>query len=278
MSTAVPSIGRIRVVLRSDGPTTFKSFPGIAMHAVLHRLLEEHDHEFGYEIHNSARSPLSISPLYELQRQLPIADSVPADTHVCVWVSTLSASLTSVLPDLLNQARTKCRPLSLEWTPFFVEMVNAEPPCFGLPTSVVSYDQMISQSTPATSIVLQFSSPTIFRHGKRDIIRTEAWRALDPWLVFGSHLRKWRAFAGCTPLRLDQEHIIKHIRLVAGHFETSSVNLNKTVEMGFTGWARYVISGDRHVRVAVDALASYAESCGTGARTAYGMGQTHRLA
>ncbi|MBA2277600.1 MAG: CRISPR system precrRNA processing endoribonuclease RAMP protein Cas6, partial [Chloroflexia bacterium] len=130
----------------------------------------------------------------------------------------------------------------------------------------------LATTAPVANLVLRFTSPTTFRQAGDHFLHP------TPRLVFGSHLRRWRAFA---PVALDALSLarLEHIRLVEVDLQHIDVDLTVARHPAITGWARYRVDGaDDAFARQVATLAAYAAYCGTGARTSFGMGQTEWLA
>jgi CRISPR-associated endoribonuclease Cas6 len=156
--------------------------------------------------------------------------------------------------------------------PFRLDRVALEPPPASTIPAIVAYADLAATARTETEITLRFTSPTFFRQGGRVM----PYPAGAP--VFLSHLRRWRAFAGFELPGVDPDAIRQRLHLLArpeGEFRPT--NLLGQAEQGFVGTARYAIGGDDAFRRGIAILANYAHYCGTGARTAFGMGQTERI-
>jgi CRISPR-associated endoribonuclease Cas6 len=125
---------------------------------------------------------------------------------------------------------------------------------------------------------MAFVSPTTFRAGRLDAPLPE------PGAVFRSWLSRWNDFA--PPHRrmptelLDVVH--EHVAVAAiDHLRTARHDLGRSSPVGFVGRVTFVITRARRLNQAdvwrLNALADYAEFCGTGRKTTQGMGQTRRL-
>ena len=137
-----------------------------------------------------------------------------------------------------------------------------------------SFDDILSQALPQRRIDIRFFSPTVFRSGgRRNVLFPE------PRVLFGSYLVKWHTF---SPLKLGNglpDLADKGMRISQYRLETKALQFATHQEIGFDGGCAIEIADevpDDAVRV-FNALADFAFYCGTGAKTAMGMGQTRRL-
>jgi CRISPR-associated endoribonuclease Cas6 len=141
-----------------------------------------------------------------------------------------------------------------------------------------SYERLIAEAEADTYVWMRFVSPTTFRQGALDMPLPE------PMTVFRSWLSRWNDFA--PPARHMSEHLLDRVyeRVAVAEireFHTRPHDLGYSRPIGFVGRVTYAIT-DHHtldpdlVR-RINALADYAQFCGTGRKTTYGMGQTRRL-
>ena len=106
----------------------------------------------------------------------------------------------------------------------------------------------------------------------------------EPTSVFQSWLSQWNDFAPARR-RIDTELLkVVHERVaISDHrLHTDWHDLGYSQIVGFVGEVRFEVLGARRLNQAVvwqlNALADYAEFCGTGRKTTHGMGQTRRTA
>lgn len=137
-----------------------------------------------------------------------------------------------------------------------------------------SFHGMLERASEERKILLQFTSPTVFRSaGKRNIAFP------SPELVFGSLLSKWNAF---SENRLDTT-LVKTFGngvLVSRYkLETKMLGFEDYQELGFVGKCEYIISSNvsQETLRTLNALADFAFFAGAGAKTTMGMGQTRRM-
>ncbi|MBN2394710.1 MAG: CRISPR system precrRNA processing endoribonuclease RAMP protein Cas6 [Anaerolineae bacterium] len=136
---------------------------------------------------------------------------------------------------------------------------------------------LLTQARPDTRIGLRFLSPTSFRS------REMHYPLPDPVMVFQSWLNRWNEFApeeyqiNVALLDIVAAHVA--VSRYSGRTELVDFGANKRV-VGFTGFVQYSVIrshkiGEEWLRK-LNALADYAVFCGTGHKTAQGMGVTER--
>ena len=141
-----------------------------------------------------------------------------------------------------------------------------------------TYDLMLTCVRPDVySLDMEFLSPTAFRAGDLDLPLPE------PGAVFRSWLSRWNDFAP-PDRRISTELLdVVHTNVaISGHrLRTEWHDLGRSQVVGFLGKVTFVITKARRLNQALvwqlNALADYAEFCGTGRKTTHGMGQTRRL-
>jgi CRISPR-associated endoribonuclease Cas6 len=142
-----------------------------------------------------------------------------------------------------------------------------------------SYQLLLTNIRPAEYIRVAFCSPTTFSAGKLDLPLPE------PGAVFHSWLSRWNDFA--PPDRRISTSLMDTVR---SHVAIAAIRDLRTERhdlgrgrscVGFVGEVTFVITKARRLNQALvwqlNALADYAEFCGTGRKTTYGMGQTRRI-
>jgi CRISPR-associated endoribonuclease Cas6 len=120
---------------------------------------------------------------------------------------------------------------------------------------------------------MEFLTPTVFRSGgKRNNVFPE------PALVFGSYWNKWQAL---SPVKMDDalNSYFEKISVTRYRLETGIWDFGSYQEVGFSGTCRFEIdpSIPDDKKACINALADFAQFCGTGAKTTMGMGQTQRI-
>lgn len=136
----------------------------------------------------------------------------------------------------------------------------------------VSYDELLEQATDERRIRLRFISPTSFRTG------LASYPLPDPLVIFQSWWRRWNTFAPRKLERVLLDVAAVHLAVARHDLHTQVVDLGVGQSVGFVGSVTLRVIQAHKLGGAVlrhlNALADYAAFCGTGQRTAQGMGQT----
>ncbi len=138
----------------------------------------------------------------------------------------------------------------------------------------ISYAAILADaSATARQVTLKFCTPTLlFRNGR-------PYPLPDPGLVFRAYLDLWNLFSP-LPLTPDLGPAIDHdLELADFRLRRRSFGIPPTGQAAFGGSATFFLRG-RHpesVLKGLNALADFAEFCGTGAGTDMGMGMTKRV-
>ena len=140
-----------------------------------------------------------------------------------------------------------------------------------------SYADLSANGRAEVRIRLCFLSPTSFRSHDMH------FPLPDPALVYQSWLTRWNAFAP-EELRINVallDVVAAHVAVGRYSLRTEMVDLGSNRKMvGFVGSVQFNVVragkiGDEWLR-RLNLLADYAAFCGTGHKTAHGMGQTRR--
>jgi CRISPR-associated endoribonuclease Cas6 len=140
-----------------------------------------------------------------------------------------------------------------------------------------SYAQIARDADETPEIVLRFDSPTSFRSHDMH------FPLPDPVMVFASYLARWNAFAPAQ-LQIAEtwlEWLQQSVAVTRFDLQSRAVKFTDYVQIGCVGTVQYRVMNqqiDRGGIAPLNALATYAEFCGTGHKTTQGMGQTNRLA
>ena len=141
-----------------------------------------------------------------------------------------------------------------------------------------SYESMLTEMEPERYLPIAFLSATTFRAGSLDSPLPA------PRAVFHSWSSRWNDFA--PPHRRIPTELLDLVYANVGiaaidDLHTRRHDLGRSSPVGFVGRVTFVITEARKLNQAdvwrLNALADYAEFCGTGRKTTQGMGQTRRL-
>lgn len=262
-------LARLQLVLRAGGRVQLTAPPTRALHGVLYRALGAVDADDGATAVASANTPFALSLLYRTtgDGDVPVRDRLEPGERVRLTIGAFEPRAVAGLTTALRELWRTERPLLLDWTPLRVES-SAIVPLSGPRWPPATYGDLLLAAVPAELITLQFVSPTLFRHKGRAILTPE------PRLVFGSAWRRWQEYAPPLVSAETMAQLLDQITLVERHLELTTFGLGPVEHRAFTGRAIYRIGGTAEQRKVAAALADYLVYCGTGSRTAYGMGET----
>jgi CRISPR-associated endoribonuclease Cas6 len=237
---------------------TLPSSCGRAIHAQVLDWIQLANPEMADAIHNSQDSPLSLSGLMGRRRKA----GVRAGDEFYFRVGLLNGSLIHPLLSSLEQRGDE--PFSLAKFPFIFRHINMLP---GTDPWVGSSDYALLANNPTllNEITLRFQSPTSFKLNTGQGIQPFPL----PESIFGNLQRRWNAFAP-DDLKFPK---VQWQGLVSGYdLKTQTIRMEKTLEIGSVGWARYRFPDPKQARIAT-ILAHFAFFAGVGRKTAMGMGQ-----
>lgn len=271
-ASLIPELALLRLDLRAVEDAAFRAQPAPEIHGAVHALLGDFAPRPEAALHRAPVKPLTLSPLYRAADGSPVGRSVRAGERVWVRLGVLEAETVGLALLALAAAVAAARTVALDTRRFLVESFAPDGGPGRVP-ALTTYARLLAAVKPVAEVVLGFRSPTVFRH------KGEAVGGPSPRHVFGSYLRRWEAFAPAGSMPLGPEALARTVALVEHRTVPGEPwDIGRTREPGFCGEARYRVAGDAATQRAVAALAAYAAYCGTGARTAYGMGQTEWFA
>jgi len=214
--------------------------------------------------------PFSLSPLMGLPRprggQIAI---VPGQT---AWfrIATLTEALTTAtethwlpaLPATVELAGTR-------WTVTGYTDNAAEHPWAGRTRYGTLASQHLFRNRKAKAWQMDFHTPTTF-HGSAGHLPFPL-----PDSLVRSWLRRWNAFASIA-LPADLPEQARGGMVVSAYrLKTVPVRYGERLMVGAVGWLKlYAVNMHPAMRAAINVLAQYAFYCGSGAKTAQGMGLT----
>jgi CRISPR-associated endoribonuclease Cas6 len=242
------------------------------------RLLERADKEWGDMLHapNQIR-PYNLAPLYRqgegllwhrrLEREIQQGEEYYL--RIVLMDDTRAAWLCGILPSL-ELPELGHVPVRLASFPIFGDETCPD-------VTYCSWEDL-AQTPPSTNIELLFETPTAFM-SKDDLLP----RA-EPERFWASWQRAWETFApeALIPSEIliqkeQPEKMALALPLIRGYsLHTETTTLKRGIFIGFVGQMYLVWRKDTHesVRQTAGVLARFSTFCGTGAKTAQGMGQT----
>lgn len=226
--------------------------PGRAFHALFYQWLALGDYALSTQVHEqSGPRPFTVSPIYR------------ADGQPTVYLTLLDDAIWPALKrgiSLTPTVEVIGRPLTL--------------PPDGPQVHHRSYADLVSDAR----IRLRFLSPTSFHS------REMHYPLPDPSLAYQSWLNRWNQFApeGARINVALLDIVAAHVAVGRYDLRTEMVDLGQNRKViGFVGSVQYNVIragkiGDEWLHK-LNLLADYATFCGTGHKTAQGMGQTRRI-
>lgn len=265
MQNPQPDVALLRLELEARTKVGFPSSPGRALHGAVHHLLRQHDQMLAGAVHDAQEKPLTLSPLRHTASGHLVTQGCPAGSRVFTMLATLTPAVTSCLMDALEH-RSSTTPLLYVGQGTW--QINSWQRCAPPHTRIWRQTYLDLLGAPAAhDLELWFETPTTFRKAGDHLLHP------GPHQVFGGYLRRWNALAGIS-LGIELADIDSGVALVDACVNPARADLGLAEHPGFTGWARYRVSGSDALASAIGTLAAFAPYCGTGARTAWGMGQT----
>jgi CRISPR-associated endoribonuclease Cas6 len=214
--------------------------------------------------------PFTISGLIGQSDEEQTAGRVNAGNTYYARFTFLDASISSVFRDAAGRLVREVR--LLDKARFVIEGLlerSSESPLCG----AVAAEQLLHSAGSARKIHLQFFSPCVFRsQGRRNVVFPL------PQLVFGSWLARWQHFSS-APLDPLLANIFERVNVSRYALLTRPAGYGSYLETGFEGDCVFELPKNISDEEAgcLNALADFAFYCGTGAKTAMGMGQTRRI-
>jgi CRISPR-associated endoribonuclease Cas6 len=227
-----------------------------ALHANLYAWFAAADADLAEDMHRRAvRKPFSLSPLMrEREKGWSLHVALLEDA---LWEPFWAGLQARPFADLLGRHV----PLALD-----ALEVRRQP-----------YQELLDEAAAATRIGLRFVTPTCFRNGDLDSPLPEPRSMVRSWLS------RWSQYAP-PDLRINVALVdvaVVHLAISGYDLRTEVRDLGYGKQMGFVGRVTLRVVkarklGDDILRQ-LNALADYAEFCGTGRKTTHGMGQTRRI-
>lgn len=231
-------------------------YPGRALHALFYQWLALGDYTLATDVHDDdGPRPFTVSPLYR------------RDGTATLRLTLLDEALWPAL----EQGIAKTPRVEILRQPFVLSPAGPE-------VQQESYTDLAAHPRSDTRLSLRFCSPTTFRSHEMH------YPLPDPFLLYQSWLTRWNTFAPpaeqINVALLDL--VAAHVALGRYTLRTEMVDLGESRKaIGFVGSVQLnVLHADKIGREWVyklNLLADYAAYCGTGHKTAQGMGQTQRI-
>ncbi|MFN8525427.1 MAG: CRISPR system precrRNA processing endoribonuclease RAMP protein Cas6 [Chloroflexota bacterium] len=266
--------------LRLCTPLTLRVSTARALHAAVLGAIQQDDPAASRWLHDSdgaaasTERPWTVSPIAGATRQHGHTLLEPDADH---WarITALDENTVALIYRVLAPLRCwdaaeRSQAITLDGVEIALSAAPSGSPA--LPVRETSYTELWHSTAPASVISVHWLTTTLFRQ------RRELTAAPGPVLVLGSWLRRWNAFAPRT-LRMDSyaltEFVSRHVVVRDESLRFRREQLGRFEVRGFTGVQSWELrSGAEDLARQVAVLARYALYCGTGAKTALGLGQT----
>jgi CRISPR-associated endoribonuclease Cas6 len=225
-----------------------------ALHATFFQWLERGDAEMARRAHDERDpKPYTVSPLI-------VNDAQTAHFRITLLDDALLPALQTGIAQMPT-VRIAWATLELADAPRLTQK---------------SYAQIANAANETPTITLRFDSPTSFRSHDMH------YPLPDPVMVFASYLARWNAFAPEQLQIADAwlEWLQASVAVTRFDLQSRVIQFKDFVQIGFVGTVQYSVMKsqiDRGGIAPLNALATFAEFCGTGHKTTQGMGQTRRL-
>jgi len=245
---------------------------GYHAYALFLDILRQSNETMAQKVHDlKGQKPFTLSPLQGRLRREKANMKMTKDEIYWIRMAFLADDIFSYYLDALLKASG--RNLRLEKAVLQIDSILTAPGMSPL-CRCEDFESIVSQGSAERQVHLRFFSPTAFRSGgRRNVLFPE------PRLLFGSLLPKWQSF---SPIKLDSDILTmadKGTRIARYRLGTRILHFGSYQEIGFEGSCSIEIADEvpeQTVR-SLNALADFAFYCGSGAKTAMGMGQTRRM-
>lgn len=241
--------------LEPDEANTLPRYPGRALHGLFYQWLALGDYTVSTEVHDSdGPRPFTTSPLYWVNGRPRVRFTLLDDDLWPVFSKGIAKTPTI---EVLDQ------PLTL--------------PESGPRVRHRIYADLATNGSSDRRIRLHFLSPASFRS------QGMHYPLPDPVLVYQSWLTQWNGFAP-EELRINVallDIVAAHVAVGRYDLRTEMVDLGTNWKIvGFVGGLKFNVLQARKIGRdwlrRLNVLADYATFCGTGHKTAQGLGQTKR--
>ncbi|PID56981.1 CRISPR-associated endoribonuclease Cas6 [candidate division KSB3 bacterium] len=255
---------------------------GATVQGMFLNLLEQVDPTVARRLHDDSKyRPYTLSPLgigeptknfdgFRLPCQYDLRAGTPCYLRICLLED-------SIFPTFSRYFLDRPEPLfrlggsNFKVTDVLVSQNGSSPWC-----AYVPYEQLIDTASHSLrKITLQFLTPASFRRGNVD------FPLPDSRLVFRSYRLRFEEFCRLVHFPDDFDEQVEFHTGIARlyHLETLLLKTKRVSLIGFTGRVTYQLDSQAppDLIARMNLLADFAFFCGTGRKTAIGMGQTIRL-
>jgi CRISPR-associated endoribonuclease Cas6 len=267
----VPELYSISVIVRPLQAGSLPLAHGYHIYALFLNTIRASNRELAEKLHaDEAVKPFTVSTLIGKTRRNGAQLTISPETTLSLRLTFLDSDVFSHFMD--GALRWGKKPVEIAGLSFRVEEVETMP---RKESSVIfqGYQGILDDARKSRQIDMEFLTPTVFRSGGR---RNNVFP--ESSLVFGSYWNKWQALSS---VKIDDNlnSYFEKIRVTRYRLETGIWDFGSYQEVGYSGTCRFEMSVDVPDNTVgfINALADFAQFCGTGAKTTMGMGQTRRI-
>jgi CRISPR-associated endoribonuclease Cas6 len=261
------------VTLRPVKTASIGNSTGKSLHGLFFSLLGEENQALFEQIHSGSETrPVTVSPLRGVMQRQDFRRLIMPNQLYSVRYTTLSDELFNALSKILLRKFIYRGKVDIDGVEFVVQDVAVEPDKSRGWGMISSAEEIWERAAVGREVTLYFASPTAFKQKELNLVFPV------PKNVFYSYRDKWNKFA---PVPIDDGFVPwveENVAVEAHDLATRMVWFSDFQKQGFVGRVRYVARNHDVARLKqLNALADYAFFCGTGQKTAQGMGQTRRM-
>lgn len=269
-----PELLSIVFTVNNPKPVSMPYDQGRALAGQFLAWVQMHDSELSSKLHSPdcLPRPFTISNFYQLPKPKDGLVFLPENSRIWFRVTSISDLLSKFLiEEFLQEPPVSITVAEAE---FCIAAITHDPSKH-LWAGCSSYNDLVNEymlRKAAPKVSHQFTSATCFHKNGNHL------PFVLPSLAIGSWLRAWNAYA---PITMPVELIAEADRAVAiSYYKMQSVPVRygKATFVGGIGNCTFtVIDCDPYWRHVVNVLSAFSFYCGTGVKTALGLGQTRRL-
>ncbi|HHW54863.1 MAG: CRISPR-associated endoribonuclease Cas6 [bacterium] len=252
---------KFRFTLACTEPGTVRGLGGLELHALFFSFLREVEEEAARELHGAKDKPFALGPLEGAGERRGGSFYLQAGEKYGFTVTSLTGAMYRLLEEV-----------AALWPGREVQLGTGALACVDAGTTRaedLNYRDLVARARPATTVTLEFLTPTSFRQRGTQILFPL------PEYVFGSLRQRWNAHG---PIRLPEDLDLSLIQVARYRARTQLVPFNRYKIVGFTGTCTYQVPKKvpDFVPWLLAVLADYAEFAGVGYKTTMGMGVVRR--
>ena len=265
--------------MRATSPGVLPANQGRALNDTFLGWVEEFEAGLSARLHDAGgRKPFTVSDLQGGRFNQRGEVLYPAGQETWWRVTSLSDDLSALLEKAIIPAVRQRRleePVCLGGkVPFQVLdiITDAAGHAWAGRTTCEELYDFHEKGEPSDSVEIQFASPTTFHSAGKHLPFPL------PELVLGSWLEQWNNISGVR--LLEDIRLFGRASVAASRYDlhTQVVHYDKETLIGFCGGCTFrMLSKEGHWLRLVNLLAAFAFYCGTGAKTAFGLGQTRLI-